>query len=216
MTREEALAIFKEHNANKQSILNALDELGENPLGAMLNIKAKNPSQYASIAQFLGEDSTISPSGTSIVYNINYFDNKIAIDRLTHIITSADKLGFAITIFLAVISMLIAFNTIRLTIYIAKDEISVMRLVGASTAYIQGPFVVLGIIYGLVAGILTLLLFLPITYYVGGATESFSGGFNVFSYYLRHFAEIAFIIMASGVLIGALSSILAIRRYLKI
>jgi cell division transport system permease protein len=216
VSREEALEAFKERHKNDQSILGALDELGENPLGAVLNIKARDPSQYASVAQFLEGDDALSDGGVSIVDSINYFENKTAIDRLTSIISSADKLGFALTLILAVISMLIAFNTIRLTIYIAKDEISVMRLVGASMSYIQGPFVVLGFIYGVVAALLTLILFLPITYYLASATESFFGGFNLFSYYLRHFLELAGIIIVSGIMIGALSSALAIRKYLKV
>jgi cell division transport system permease protein len=193
VSRDEALEAFKERHKNDQSILAALDELGENPLGAVLNIKARDPSQYASVAEFLESDGTLSQSGVPIIDRINYFENKVAI-----------------------ISMLIAFNTIRLTIYIAKDEISVMRLVGASMSYIQGPFVVVGIIYGVVAGLITLILFLPITYWLGTATESFFAGFNLFSYYLRHLPEIALIIMISGIMIGALSSALAIRKYLKI
>jgi cell division transport system permease protein len=216
VSRAEALEAFKERHKNDQSILAALDELGENPLGAVLNIKARDPSQYASVAEFLESDGTLSQSGVPIIDRVNYFENKVAIDRLTQIISSADKLGFASTLILAIISMLIAFNTIRLTIYIAKDEISVMRLVGASMSYIQGPFVVVGIIYGVVAGLITLLLFLPITYWLGTATASFFAGFNLFSYYLRHLPEIALIIMVSGVMIGALSSALAIRKYLKV
>lgn len=216
VTRQEALDAFKERHAGDQSILTALDELGENPLGAVLNIKARDPSQYASVAEFLESDNALSSSGITIVDRVNYFQNKVAIDRLTQIISSADKLAFAATLFFAIVSILIAFNTIRLTIYIARDEISVMRLVGASTTYIQGPFVVVGIIYGLVAALITVIVFLPITYWLGSTTETFFGGFNVFSYYLRNFLEIAFIIFGSGVVIGAISSLLAIRKYLKI
>lgn len=216
VTRQEALDAFKERHAGDQSILTALDELGENPLGAVLNIKARDPSQYASVAEFLESDNALSSSGITIVDRVNYFQNKVAIDRLTQIISSADKLAFAATLFFAIVSILIAFNTIRLTIYIARDEISVMRLVGASTTYIQGPFVVVGIIYGLVAALITVIVFLPITYWLGSTTETFFGGFNVFSYYLRNFLEIAFIIFGSGVVIGAISSFLAIRKYLKI
>lgn len=216
VSREEALTLFKERHAKDQSILSALNELGENPLGAVLNVKTRDPSQYASVAEFLESGDVLSSSGITIIDRVNYFQNKVAIDRLIKIITAADRLGLTLTLFLAVISVLIALNTIRLTIYIARDEISVMRLVGASTTYIQGPFVVVGIIYGLAAGLLTLLVFLPITYWLGNATESFFVGFNVFSYYLRHFLEIALIVMVSGILIGALSSILAIRKYLKV
>ncbi len=216
ISREEALTAFKERHSNDQAILSALDELGENPLGAVLNIKAKDPSQYASVAEFLGNDNALSSAGITIIDRVNYFQNKEAIDKLTQIIASADKLGFALTLFFSIISILIAFNTIRLTIYLARDEISVMRLVGASTAYVQGPFVVVGVIYGIVAGLLTLLLLLPLTYWLGGTTESFFIGFNVFSYYLKNFLQIAFIILLSGVFIGALSSVLATRKYLKV
>ena len=216
VSRDEALALFRERHSNDQAILSALDELGENPLGAVLNVKARAPSQYASVAEFLESGNVISSAGPPIIDRVNYFQNKAAIDKLTKVIASADWLGFVAMFFLAAVSVLIAFNTIRLTIYLARDEISVMRLVGASTTYIRGPFAVVGIIYGIVAGILTLILLLPITYWLGGATANFFVGFNIFSYYLRHFLEFAFIIIASGIFIGALSSTLAIRKYLKV
>ena len=216
ISRDNALSAFKERHKNDQAILSALDELGENPLGAMLNVKATDPSQYGSVANFLETNSALSPDGISIIDRVNYYQNKIAIDKLTDIISAADRIGFIITIFLALISILIAFNTIRLTIYIAKDEISVMRLVGASTAYIQGPFVVVGIIYGLVAAILALVLFLPLTFWLGQSTENFFVGLNIFSYYLGNFPQIFLIIAFSGVVIGAVSSSLAIRKYLRL
>src|SRR3989338_243344 len=216
VSREEALEAFKERHANDQSILAALEELGENPLGSTLNIKARDPSQYGSVAEFLEIDDTLSSGKITVIDHVNYFQNKTAIDRLTKIINSADTLGLALTAFLIIVSVLIAFNTIRLTIYIAREEISVMRLVGASTSYIQGPFVVLGIIYGLSAAIVTLLGFLLITYWLGSVMASFLPSFNLFSYYLRHFFEIALITIVSGVIIGGFSSILAFRKYLKI
>ena len=216
VSRDEALSLFKARHSSEQSILSALDELGENPLGAVLNVRAQDPSQYASVAEFLESGDALSSGGFTIIDRINYFQNKVAIDKLTKIITAADRLGFALALLFAIISVLIAFNTIRLTIYLARDEISVMRLVGASTTYIQGPFVVVGLIYGVVAGLLTLLLLLPLTYWLASTTENFFVGLNIFSYYLRHFPEIAFIVIVSGVLIGALSSALAIRKYLKV
>ena len=216
VSRDEAFTFFKERHSNDQAILSALDELGENPLGAVLNVRARDPSQYASVAEFLEDGNALATGGLSIIDRVNYFQNKASIDKLTRIIASADRLGFVLMFFLAVISVLISFNTIRLTIYLARDEISVMRLVGASTTYIRGPFMVVGIIYGVVAGILTLILLLPLTYWLGSNTKNFFIDFNIFFYYLRHFLEIAFIIMSSGIFIGALSSALAIRKYLKV
>ena len=216
VSRDEAFTFFKERHSNDQAILSALDELDENPLGAVLNVRARDPSQYASVAEFLEDGNALATGGLSIIDRVNYFQNKASIDKLTRIIASADQLGFILMFFLAVISVLISFNTIRLTIYLARDEISVMRLVGDSTTYIRGPFMVVGIIYGVVAGILTLILLLPLTYWLGSNTKNFFIDFNIFFYYLRHFLEIAFIIMFSGIFIGALSSALAIRKYLKV
>ena len=88
VSREEALTTFKERHKNDQSILSALDELEENPLGATLNVKARDPSQYASVAQFLESDNALSQKGITIIDRINYFENKAAIDRLSSIIAS--------------------------------------------------------------------------------------------------------------------------------
>jgi cell division transport system permease protein len=215
-SREQALEDFKERHQNDETTLQALSELDANPLGASLNIKAKNPSQYQSIADFLQSKPILSKDGVSIVDKVNYYQNKEAIDRLTSIIDSAEKLGSALTIILVAVSVMITLNTIRLAIFISKEEISVMRLVGASSFYIRGPFVVVGIIYGLVSAILTLILFYPITYWLGGATENFFIGLNVFDYYTTNFGQIFLIISLSGIFIGALSSYLAVRKYLKI
>ena len=215
-TRDQVLETFKGLHQNDQSILSALNEINQNPFGAELNIKAKDPSQYQSVANFLQSKNALSADGLPITDQITYFRNKDAIDKLTSIMHAADTLGFAIAVALIVVSIIIAFNTIRLTIYIARDEISVMRLVGASGAYIQGPFIMLGVIYGVFAGIVTLLLFLPITYYLGKVMSNFFIGLNLYSYYLHNFPEVFLIVIGSGILIGAISSILAIRKYLQV
>jgi cell division transport system permease protein len=216
ITRAQALEEFKARHANDQSILAALAELNDNPLGSVLNIKAKDPAQYASVADYLQGQNILSANNNIIVDHINYFQNKTAIDKLTRIISTARTLGLAIIIAFIILSLLVSFNTVRLTIYMSKEEIGVMRLVGASTTYIQGPFVVVGVIYGLVAGILTLIIFLPITYWLGQTTQNFFVGLNLFHYYLVHFPQIFVIIVGSGVVLGAVSSFLAIRRYLKV
>ncbi len=214
-SRDNALANFRSKHQNDQFTLQALDELGANPLDATLNIKAKDPSQYASIADFINQKA-VAQDGSSMVDKINYYQNKDTIDKLTGIIDSANKLGFALTIFLIIISILITFNTLRLVIYMSRDEISVMRLVGASTGYIRGPFFVAGAMYGFISAVVTLVLFYPITLWLGKTTANFFVGVNIFSYYLSNFGEIFLIIVVSGVAIGSLSSFLAVRKYLKV
>jgi cell division transport system permease protein len=213
---DKALSDFRIKHRNEQSTLQALDELGSNPLEASLNIKAKDPSQYLSIAKFLDNSSTLSPGNGGIVDKANYYQNKDAIDSLTKIMDSANRLGFALTLFFIFISILITYNTIRLSIFMSKDEISVMRLVGASRSYIRGPFVVSGAMAGLFSAIITLILFYPITIWMSRVmTDSFAG-INIFSYYTSNFGQIFLIIISSGVLMGAFSSYLAARKHLKV
>ena len=214
-SRDEALTEFTERHKDDQLILQALDELGENPLGASLNIKTKDPSQYEGVANFLQDKEFLSSEGVSIIDKINFFQNKEAIDKLSGIIDASERLGFAVAIILAITSILITLNTIRLAIYISREEISVMRLVGANPLFIKGPFVFEGVLYGLFAGVLTLVVFFPATYWFGDLTKDFFVGLNIFDYYLGNFFEVAFIILISGVFIGAISSYLATRRYLK-
>ncbi|MEK7515541.1 MAG: permease-like cell division protein FtsX [Patescibacteria group bacterium] len=213
---EDALVAFRERHANDQLTLQALDELGDNPLDASLSVKAKDPSEYESIVNFLEASPTLSAGGASIVDRINYAQNKEVIDRLSLAIRATREIGFAIVIIFAIASILIAFATVRLAIYTARDEIGVMRLVGASNAYIQGPLIITGVITGVVAAVLVLLLLWPAALYTGAKTVGWFGGFNLASYYTGNFALIFFIIMGSGVLLGAIASVFAIRKYLKV
>lgn len=218
VSREEALERFRERHTDDALTIQALNELGQNPFGAALAIKAKEPSQYAGIAQVLEEESALSAeSGAeTIIDRINYFQNKAAIDKLSAVIDSAELFGLIISIFLITASILITFNTIRLAIYTARDEIHVMRLVGASYMYIRGPFVFEGIMYGVVAGFITLLLLYPLTLWLGPYTEAFFSNINLFNYFVSHFGELFLLIVGGGILLGAVSSFLAVRKYLKV
>jgi cell division transport system permease protein len=218
-SREQALADFRERHANDQLTLQALDELGDNPLDASLAIKAKDPSEYQAIVDFLSNNSALGSGNTtdsSLVDSINYYQNKTVIDRLTAAIRATEQAGVAIVVLFALASAIIAIATIRLAIYSARDEIAVMRLVGASDNYIRGPFVVEGIIAGIAASLISLLLFYPATWYAGDALQEWLGGFNLFTYYLTHFPLIFGILLASGIVLGGIASWLAVRRYLKI
>lgn len=214
-SQEQALAEFRARHEDDQLTLQALDELGENPLGASLSIKAHQPQQYEGIATFL--DQEYSPgSGEPFIDNVNYHQNKQAIDSLTAIINGVETVGAGVIIFLAAVSVIISFNTIRLAIYSAREEIGVMRLVGASNMYIRSPFLVEGMLYGLCASFIVMLVFYPVTWWAGPHLENFFGSLNIFNYYLANFGELFFIIVGSGIILGLLSSLLAIRRYLKV
>ena len=211
---EEALALFRSRHENDYPTIQALDEIGENPLGAYLNVKAKEISQYESIANFLKGDNVLVSGSTNIIDKVNYHQNKLVIDRLSAIISGAQKLGFLITLLLIIISIIITFNTIRLTIFISKEEIGVMQLVGASKMRVRGPFMIEGAIYGIIATILTLIIFWPATAWVGRNMTGFLG-IDMYDYYISNFFQIFVIILLSGILLGMISSFLAIRRYLN-
>ncbi len=211
---EDALVAFRERHKDDHRIIQALDEVGANPLTSVLNIKAKESSQYEGIAKALEGQSALSAGTLSIIGKVNYNDNKVAIDRLSRLIAGVKKLGGIITVIMVGISILITFNTIRLAIYIAREEISVMRLVGGNKEYIRGPFVIEGIIYGITAGLFTVIFFYPLTYWLRSATQGFYGGIDLLHYFVANFIQIFFIIMLSGIALGAVSSYLAVRKYL--
>lgn len=213
VSSEDALRNFIERHKNDQKTLEALEELDSNPLGAVLNIKAKETSQYEGVANFLDQNY---PAGNenSIVERVNYFQNKDAIEKLSDVINAGQKLGSIVTILFIIISIIITLNTIRLAMYISKDEIHVMKLVGAQRSYITGPFVITGAMYGIVSAIITLIIFWPTTFWLGSVTQQFFG-ISIFEYYVSSFVQMFFIIFGSGILIGSLSSWLAIKRYLR-
>ena len=212
---DEALALFRERHQNDETIIQGLEELNDNPLGATLAIRAKQTSQYEGISQFLEDQKASQSPQEPLIDEINFVKNKHAIDKLTSIIGAVERSSLVTMAFLVVASVLITFNTIRLAIYTTREEISVMRLVGASNTFIRGPFMLQGTMYGLIAGVIAILLLYPILLWIGPETEEFFE-FNLFSYFVTEFARIFGLIVGLGMALGLVSSILAVSRYLRV
>ncbi len=210
ISQDEALNRFREKHKDSAVLLQSLQELDQNPLEASLNIKANIASQYEAIANYLGQDRF-----AGIIDKINYTQNKDIIDRLTHLTGNIQNGGLIVSLFLALLAILVSFNTIRLTMYNWRDEISVMRLVGASNWFVRGPFLVEGIIYGLVAGLFTLLAMYPILYFVSPKVTSFLPGVDLLYFYQVNFWQFVLLLLGIGVVLGGVSSFIAIRRYLR-
>ena len=157
ISRENALNIFKERHADDATISQAVEELNSNPLLASLNVKARDPREYGIIASYL-EDNSLKTS----VDKVTFAQNQTVIERLVAIIETSNKVGVALAVFLASVAVLVTFNTIRLAIYSNRDEIGIMRLVGASNGFIRGPYIVEGVIYGVLSGVASLLIMVPI------------------------------------------------------
>ena len=145
---------------------------------------------------------------------------------MSRIIPAIEKTGTTMTIILVIVACIVIFNTIRLITYTARDEISVMKLVGASNLYVRGPLVVSGFMYGIVSGLVTLIIMAAFSYWSDAALLRFAGVqvasdfspiVNVLSkYFVDNFTQIFLIIMGAGILLGGVSSYIAARRYLKV
>jgi len=215
VSKEEALAIFKEKNANNQSSLDALNNIDTNPFPASIIVQAKDSNMYASIIDKINNQDILGADEAS-VDKINYLDLKDSIDRLNNIVSWVTSAGYAIALIFVIMSIMIVYNTIRLAIFVFKDEISVMKLVGASNMYIRGPFIVESCIYGIIAALATIALAYPATLWIAKNTVNFFEGLNIFTYYKENFFQLSLLMILFGVLISVISSILAVRKYLKV
>lgn len=206
----QALEIFKERHKDDPDISQTINELSENPLEGSLNIKAHLPEQYPTIAQYLD-----APNLKEGFDKVTYFENQSVIDRLIRIVGTVNRGGLLVTLILALVAGLVVFNTIQLAIYSMRDEISIMRAVGASNSLVRGPFVVEGVIAGLIASVVSLLVAVPITYFVSPYISVFIPGFSASSYFYSHLFTFLLYQVALAVGLGAVSSFIAVRRYLR-
>lgn len=213
-TRDAALADFRARYQGDQNIVGALDELESNPFGASLAVKAKNAENFETIYRFIKakEDAAI---GVPLIEKVNYERNRAVIEQLGGVVRTVESVGLAITIVYLLASLIITFNTIRLAIYTAREEIAVMRLVGANNMYIRSPFMVEGTVYGAISGFIALILFLPISYVLRDASLAFFGA-NILTYYLTNLPLFFAVLVMGGAALGAASAFLAVRKYLSV
>lgn len=213
-SREEALAQFTARYQNDETIMQGLEELGDNPLGASLAVRAEETSQYEAINEFLEEQQALEDPARPLIDEVNFPKNKEAIDRLTGIIGAVEQSTFIALIVLIAAAVAITFNTIRLAIYTAREEISIMRLVGASNTFIRGPFMLQGIMYGLISGVLALAILYPILIWLAPKIQAFFQ-FNLFNHFVTEFSFFFLVLVGIGVALGMISSLLAVTRYLR-
>ncbi len=213
--KEDVLDNFRISHANEPVILEALKEVGENPFGDMITIIAKDTNSYESISNTLNYKSNFLGSDYDYVDKANYLELKPTIDRLNNIIKWVNLAGYWIIAIFLFISALIVFNTIRLSIFIYREEISIMKLVGASNMYVRGPFIIESSIYALVSTILTMIILFPITYFISKDTIVFFEGLDLFKYYTDNILILFLLLLIVSVVLCFISSLFAIRKYLK-
>lgn len=216
ISKDQSLEEFQTRHTGDYATLQALDELSVNPFGGTLNVLAKNSGEYEAIAAFLeGEDASTAGINRSIIEKVNYSENKEMIVKLNNVTNTVRQVGIALTLVFIGLSIIVTLNTIRMAIYASREEISVMRLVGAENKYIQGPFMIEGIVSGVFAAIGTIIILFPITLWVSKHTVEFFGGLSLVKYYGDNFLQIFIILLFTGIILGAVASLFAIRKYLN-
>ena len=211
VSQSQALENFKKNNADEPVIIKSLEELGGNPLLASLVVKANSSNQYDAVVSELS-----SVSFKDNISRVNYGKNKEIIEKLNSIIGEIKKIGMSLIILFGVISVLITFNTIRITIYTHKNEIEVMRLVGASNTFIRLPFVFEGIIYAAIALLLSTVFVLVTLKFLAPFVSTVIPSQNLVSVFVHNIGPILGLQLLVGIFLGVISSMIAIRRYLKI
>lgn len=216
LDKQQALANFvkdKSSNTNLQTAAVAAN----NPIPATINVYPKDLNQVQTIKDFLvrPENKKLQTADSPSYQK----DRKEAIDNITHATNILRKIGIVTVIVFAVICALIIFNTIQMAIFNRRDEITIMRLLGASTNYIRGPFVVESAIYGLLSAVFSVLLVNSVFLASSGALQASSLGLLDINYaneyFDAHFWQLLLLQIAIGIIIGMVSSVIATRRYLK-
>lgn len=213
ISQEEALERFKEEHQDDPTIQAALTELEENPLSPTLVVKAKAIEDYSAIMVALDNSEF-----NYLIESRDYEDNQVVIDRLNDISNRVSQVGLIISALFAFIAFLVVFNTIRITIYTYREELGIMKLVGASNAFVRFPFVVESILYAVIASVVTMMVMYPLLALLSPYVNNFFAGYelDMFSYFWQNFWKIFGLELFIALFLGIFSSMVAIGRYLRV
>lgn len=211
VSKAEALKRYKTQNANNKQLLESLEGM-DNPLPASVEVKVYDPSKLEQVTKVFEADQY-----KLIVTKVSYKENKVVIDKLVSATNFIKKVGFGATAAFALVALVIIYNTIRIAIFSQKDDIEIMRLVGATDWYIRGPFIVEGVLYGVIATGITMIALGAILYYISPSLNSYFGstGIDTTNYLRNNIPLMVALQLLIGITIGTVSSWLALRRYLR-
>ncbi|MDK2948907.1 MAG: cell division transport system permease protein, partial [Patescibacteria group bacterium] len=206
---EDAYEAFVEKNQGNQ-YMEALELLDVNPFLATLRIQAESTDQYADIAEYIRRSDYIES-----IAEVNDYERGAMINSLRELTQGIQGIGITLTIFLSLIAVIVTFNTLRLSIFSQKEEIEIMRLVGATNGFIRGPFLFQGILCGLFAAAFSFIVFTFSLFSLNQKFIELFMGFDVLAFFQSNIIIILLLQLLIGVGLGVLSSYFAIRKYLK-
>jgi cell division transport system permease protein len=211
VSKDEALNRYKEQNKNNEKLLESLEGL-DNPLPASIEVKVTDPQYIERVATTFDNEQY-----KSFVSKVSYKENKIVIDRLVNATKFIQRIGILATTAFATVSLIIIYNTIRIAVFSQKNDIEIMKLVGATNWFIRGPFILEGALYGIIGTIISMIGLAAILYYSAPSISNYFGesGSGVTNYLYGNVWLIFGIQLIIGILIGVASSTMALNRYLK-
>lgn len=210
---QQALQEFRRRHATDPAILQTLEELQDNPFGATLVVTAGKPEDYPAIIEVVKN----SPY-RDLVAEENFKDHRTTISEISLIAQRINRAGIVVSFVFILIATLIVFNTIRVAIYTHREEIGIMKLVGASNAFITAPFMLEGVLYAIVSSGLTAAVTFPLLNAVQPHLQNFFTGItlDLVGYFSNNFVLIFGTQLIGITLLNMLGSSIAIRRYLKV
>lgn len=213
ISQTDALERFRIAHQDNSAIIGAIDELGDNPLGATLRIKARDLQRYPDIIAVVDQ-----PQYASIIAEKDYDDRSGMIDQIGNWTERGRQVAWGFIILFGGISALIVFNTVRVAIYTHREEIGIEKLVGATNWFVSLPFVIEGIVYAVVGILVTIALVWPLLGIVQPSLTAFfgAGRLNIISYFSQHFFFIFGLQCLGAIALNVLASFIATRKYLKV
>jgi len=210
VSQDKALNNFVERHKDDFSLMQSIEELGANPFLASLNVQAWKPSQYEKVYSFLATLET-----DNIIEKIDYFQRESVIQRIIALSSTLTQAGIYTVILLFLIAIIVTLNTVRLSIYNSKKEIEIQRLVGASNWFIRGPFLIQGLLCGVVASLISFLCLGLACWFFSARVMNLFLDFNLFELFIQRFWTLCLIQLIVGIGLGMIASNIAVRRYLK-
>ena len=213
ITADEAIKRFQDKHEGNAAIKQSLLDLKNNPFGATIIIKAGNEEGYNKILTAL-EGRRFKP----FIQSANFDDYRRVIKEVGTWVEKLKNIAGGFSLFFLLITLLVVFNTIRMNIYTHREEIAIMRLVGASSWFIRAPFLVEGVIYAALATLLTAAIFFPLLSAAQPYVDAFLGGLTVdlVSYFKAQSVFFFGWQFVGASVLSILASTVAMRRYLKV
>lgn len=213
VSKEESLEKLRDRFKGDANIIESLSELEANPLGDTLRIKAKNTEDYPIILDYVDTQKKYAP----LIQYRNFEDSQVVINRVTDIARKVRKAALIISIVFVIIMISVLMNSLRVAIYSHREEIGIMRLVGATNWFIRGPFWVESILYVLLSSIISALLLFPIVKTLDPQIATLFGNyrFHLQSFYADNVVGLWLKLFLGACVVSVATTSLAMRRYLR-